>query len=169
MIMPFIFSSLLIGGNMRASYIQFRLYSFNFFVLRNRITKLLNEGVNVVLDRYAYSGVAFSAAKGLSQPWCISSDVGLPEPDVVFFLDIPPVAVASRSNFGVERYERTDFLERVRDEFLVLRNEKFCVVDATQPVEMMHTYIMQTAEEVISSCGYNPLKPLWMRDETVLE
>ena len=25
--------------------------------------KMLNEGVNIVMDRYAYSGVAYSAAK----------------------------------------------------------------------------------------------------------
>jgi thymidylate kinase len=30
---------------------------------RETLEKMLNEGVNIVMDRYAYSGVAYSAAK----------------------------------------------------------------------------------------------------------
>jgi len=40
------------------------------------------------MDRYAYSGVAFSAAKGLSLQWCKNPDEGLPAPDLVIFMDL---------------------------------------------------------------------------------
>ncbi|RYY74395.1 hypothetical protein EON63_19680 [archaeon] len=40
-------------------------------------------------DRYAYSGVAYSSAKGLDLKWCMTCDQGLPAPDCIFFLDIP--------------------------------------------------------------------------------
>lgn len=30
----------------------------------------LKAGVNLIVDRYSYSGVAFSAAKGLDIEWC---------------------------------------------------------------------------------------------------
>lgn len=40
-------------------------------------------------DRYAYSGVAFSAAKGLDVDWCKKTDSGLPKPDLVIFLKAP--------------------------------------------------------------------------------
>lgn len=40
--------------------------------------------------RYAFSGVAFSAAKpSLDFDWCKECDRGLPAPDAVIFLDIP--------------------------------------------------------------------------------
>ena len=59
----------------------------------------------MICDRYAYSGVAFSSAKVISQQsqqqpqqetqepvmsveWCQGPDVGLPAPDAVIFLDI---------------------------------------------------------------------------------
>jgi thymidylate kinase len=39
-----------------------------------------------ICDRYAFSGVAFSSAKGLDLDWCMSCDRGLPAPDAVIFL-----------------------------------------------------------------------------------
>ena len=42
-----------------------------------------------ICDRYAYSGVAFSSAKGLDLDWCKACDSGLPAPDCVIYLDIP--------------------------------------------------------------------------------
>jgi dTMP kinase len=30
----------------------------------------LREGVSLIVDRYSYSGVAFTAAKGLPFEWC---------------------------------------------------------------------------------------------------
>ena len=30
----------------------------------------LREGITLLVDRYSYSGVAFSAAKGLDLDWC---------------------------------------------------------------------------------------------------
>ena len=39
------------------------LFSANRWELEQEILKTLQEGTNVIIDRYAYSGVAFSAAK----------------------------------------------------------------------------------------------------------
>lgn len=30
----------------------------------------LRDGITLIVDRYSYSGVAFSAAKGLDIEWC---------------------------------------------------------------------------------------------------
>ena len=49
----------------------------------------LRGGTSLICDRYAYSGVAFSAAKGLDLDWCRSCDVGLPAPDMVLYFDMP--------------------------------------------------------------------------------
>lgn len=42
-----------------------------------------------VCDRYCYSGVAFSAAKGMDIEWCKACDKGLIAPDCVIYLDMP--------------------------------------------------------------------------------
>jgi dTMP kinase len=91
------------------------LFSANRWEASNGLVKHLTEGTSVVCDRYAYSGVAFSAAKVtcntarreydptlrcessslqeeeeplLNFDWCQSSDVGLPAPDAIIFLDL---------------------------------------------------------------------------------
>jgi dTMP kinase len=59
-----------------------------------------------VLDRYAYSGVAFSAAKPSLRgdlDWARAPDAGLPLPDAVLFMDLPPEDAAARGGFGGER------------------------------------------------------------------
>jgi len=50
--------------------------------------KHLQEGRTVVVDRYAYSGVVFTAAKGIDLEWCKTPDRGLPAPDVVLYLKL---------------------------------------------------------------------------------
>lgn len=70
---------------------------------------MLQVGTNVVCDRYAYSGVAYSAAKGLSFDWCLAADKGLLKPDLVFYIDVGPDEIAKRSGFGDERYEKVEF------------------------------------------------------------
>jgi thymidylate kinase len=57
---------------------------------RASLKERLQAGTTVICDRYAYSGVAFSAAKpGLDLEWCKECDQGLPAPDMVIFLDVP--------------------------------------------------------------------------------
>ncbi len=46
---------------------------------REGILQKLRAGVTLVVDRYAYSGVAFTAAKGLpglDRGWCMAPDTG---------------------------------------------------------------------------------------------
>lgn len=75
---------------------------------------LLLTGKTLVVDRYAYSGVAFSAAKGLDLEWCRSPDVGLLTPDLTIFLDLDPAELEKRGGFGDERYETMAFQTKVR-------------------------------------------------------
>lgn len=82
----------------------------------------LSAGHSVILDRYAYSGVAYSVLKGFNYDWCRSPDRGLPKPDCVVFLYAEAEALRKRSGFGAERYERTEIQLEARRVFL----EKLC-------------------------------------------
>ena len=85
------------------------LFSTNRWELKKQILSDLEKGINVILDRYVYSGVAYSSAKGLNLDWCKNCDIALPKPDIVFFLKINEEEGSKRSNFGDEIYEKTDF------------------------------------------------------------
>ena len=52
------------------------LFSANRWELRDQILNKLNQGNVVIIDRYAYSGIAYSGAKGLDIAWCKSPDKG---------------------------------------------------------------------------------------------
>ena len=71
----------------------------------------------MICDRYAYSGVAYSGAKGLDFQWCLNADRGLVKPDLVFYIDLDMDTIKERSGFGDERYEKTEFQAKVRDQF----------------------------------------------------
>lgn len=94
------------------------LFCANRWECMNDIIKLLNDGTNVILDRYVLSGVAYSAAKktpGMDLNWCLQPDKGLLKPDLTIFLVNNDHA--GRDGFGDERYEKTDFQARVKLEF----------------------------------------------------
>ena len=86
---------------------------------REELLRALHSGVTLVVDRYAYSGVAFTAAKGLpgrGRAWCQAPDAGLPAPDAVFFLSLSAEAAEARGGYGEERYEKADFQVRLGGE-----------------------------------------------------
>ncbi|KAG5057610.1 hypothetical protein JHK86_012606 [Glycine max] len=54
----------------------------------------IETGTTFIVDRYSYSGVAFSSAKGLDFERCKVPKIGLSAPIVVVYLDISPEVVA---------------------------------------------------------------------------
>ncbi|KEH16227.1 thymidylate kinase [Medicago truncatula] len=82
----------------------------------------LKSGTTLIVDRYSYSGVAFSSAKGLDIDWCKSPENGLLAPDLVAYLDISPDKAAERGGYGDERYEKLEFQQKVAEHYKVLHD-----------------------------------------------
>ncbi|KAL0567849.1 Thymidylate kinase [Marasmius crinis-equi] len=99
------------------------LFSANRWELSHQIESHLESNTIVVCDRYAFSGIAFSAAKGLSYEWCRAPDIGLPAPDLTLFLDITPEKARERGGYGEERYEKEEMQRKVREVFGRLGSE----------------------------------------------
>ena len=96
------------------------LFSANRWEAAAGLRKDIEDGMWVVIDRYSYSGAVYSAAKEnptLSLEWAWAPELGLPQPDVVFFLDISPADAAARGGYGEERYEKEEMQTRVRSLF----------------------------------------------------
>ncbi|KAK4161868.1 P-loop containing nucleoside triphosphate hydrolase protein [Cladorrhinum sp. PSN259] len=96
------------------------LFSANRWELAPAITSLLASGTTVVLDRYYYSGIVYSAAKRnptLSLSWARAPEIGLPRPDLVLFLDLDEEQAKARGGYGEERYEQAEMQKRVRELF----------------------------------------------------
>jgi len=93
------------------------LFAANRWEAASTILSDLKAGVTIVCDRYAFSGIAFSLAKGLPFEWCLFPDIGLPAPDLVLFFDISPEVARERGGYGEERYEREEMQRNVRVAF----------------------------------------------------
>lgn len=101
------------------------LFSTNRWILAKQIREDLARGVNLIVDRYSFSGVAYSLAKGLDKSWVCTPEVGLPRPDVVLFFDIDSTVTATRGGFGDEVLERSDFQKNVYDHMKGIYNESY--------------------------------------------
>ncbi|KAF9362284.1 hypothetical protein BGX34_006468 [Mortierella sp. NVP85] len=125
------------------------LFSANRWEAMQTMKKKLLAGTHLVVDRYAYSGVAFSTAKGLDLTWCKDPDRGLIRPDLTFFLDLPTSEAEKRGGFGAERYEKRELQEKVRQVFLQLKGKEWVIIDAQKSAETMHDEILSQTEDKI--------------------
>ncbi|KAI0630743.1 thymidylate kinase [Trametes polyzona] len=148
------------------------LFSANRWELAPSIIESLNAGTTVICDRYAFSGIAFSAAKnqpGMSYEWCRAPDIGLPAPDLTLFLDVSPEKAQARGGFGDERYERADMQERVQHVFERIGVEmgdgsRWFAVDADQEKEAVAQELWTRIEPYVQGTD-RPLQRLWEEED----
>lgn len=133
------------------------LFVANRWEAKDRIVQLLNEGKHIICDRYSYSGIAFSSAKGLSFEWCQQPEVGLPEPDIVFYLTVPSDVAENRGQFGEERYEKREMQDKVRKIFQSLHTEKWKTINAARTIEEIQTELSTIAKETAERVKNSPI------------
>mmetsp|Transcript_7343 Transcript_7343/g.21347 ORF Transcript_7343/g.21347 Transcript_7343/m.21347 type:complete len:228 (+) Transcript_7343:1037-1720(+) len=150
------------------------LFSANRWEAAPALTKtLLDDCTNVVCDRYAHSGVAFSSAKPTLEndlDWCRGCDVGLPAPDAVIFLDLSQEEAEQRGGYGGERYEKKEMQQRVRQRFSELQGMDeadgqipWYIVNAAQTIEEVQQEINAIVESTVEEVHSNelPVGLLW--------
>ena len=137
------------------------LFSANRWEFVEEILEHLNNGTNVVMDRYAYSGVAYSASKeGLNYQWCRQLDVGLPRPDQVFFLEIQPETAALRAGYGIDRYEDIDTQYAALTNYTKMWENSWVPIDSTVDEKLVAAAIYKMAKAIIATPKSDVLK-LW--------
>ncbi|XP_021923658.1 thymidylate kinase isoform X2 [Zootermopsis nevadensis] len=138
------------------------LFSANRWEKEPEIKDCVNNGVTLIVDRYVYSGVAFSATKeGMDREWCKMAETGLPKPDAVFFLTVSPEALSERGGFGNEIYETTEIQKKVGNNYLKMADDSWQVISADQDVDVVHQDILSRALSVIEIAKSKSLSSLW--------
>ncbi|XP_036970167.1 thymidylate kinase [Acanthopagrus latus] len=141
------------------------LFSANRWELVPLMKRKLEQGISLVVDRYAFSGAAFTSAKpGFCLDWCKNPDVGLPKPDLVMFLQLSPAEAALRGQFGEERYETSVFQRAVQQKFEQLMKDpsvNWQVIDAAQSVDDVHKDITNHSLNAVNKALNLPLGQLW--------
>ncbi|XP_017049562.1 thymidylate kinase [Drosophila ficusphila] len=139
------------------------MFSANRWEYMNQVKQRLLEGKILVVDRYSYSGVAYSAAKGLDFDWCYAPERGLIKPDAVFYLRASADNLTSRGQYGVERYEKVEFQRRIAEVFDRICDKEASYwhkLDASQSMEDLHTQIASITEQLLPIASTQPLETL---------
>lgn len=129
-------------------HVMHLLFSANRWELSKRIRNTLLQGTTVIVDRYAYSGIAYSSAKsGLSIKWCCEMERGLPRPDLVIYLQLKRDAQYQRDGFGEERFETKELQDAVRlqyEQVMELSKETWLKVDVDnkKPDQVLAEFII---------------------------
>lgn len=139
------------------------IYVFDTDTSSAGIESAIENGIDVVIDRYYHSGCVYSAAKQnptLDLRWARLPEEGLPSPDLCLFLDISAEDAAKRGGYGEERYEKKEMQDRVRELFGQMAASKdgqnFRVIDGGRPadeVEVMVLKAVQQAGDDVDSRG----------------
>jgi len=129
--------------------------------------ELLHNDVTLIVDRYSYSGVAYSAAKqGMDFTWCKGPERGLPKPDVVIYLTLPVEVASQRQLYGSERYETVSIQSRASAMFERISDDSWKVVNADKSVDDLHKELKSIVDQVIIESEQKEIGRLWM-DESL--
>ncbi|WWC58545.1 thymidylate kinase [Kwoniella dejecticola CBS 10117] len=145
------------------------LFSANRWECANAIKRDLQDGITVIADRYAFSGIAFSAAKGLSFDFCLNPDESLPLPDLTLYMTLPQQEASSRSQFGEERYETESMQSATRQQFGLVAQEvknrhgeqRWVEVDARGTIDEVEDRIRKIVGDLTSDGVEGEVGKLW--------
>jgi dTMP kinase len=134
------------------------LFSANRWEVAKSIEEDIESGTTVIVDRYSYSGVVYSAAKAnptLSLDWAWQPEIGLPRPDICLFLGISPEEAAKRGGFGAERYENEAMQTRVRELFQTIfeKMQDVAIIDAGKSMDEVSKEIQGAVTGCIARLG----------------
>ncbi|VDD95896.1 unnamed protein product [Enterobius vermicularis] len=139
------------------------VFAANRQAVVEKMKKKLQSGSHLIVDRYAYSGIAYTLAKkgcNMGIQWAKLHDVGILRPDCVIFFDLSPSEAAARCGFGGERLEALELQERVYEVMKQLGEENkdiWKAVDASLTVSTLADKIWSLVESVMKSTSHLPL------------
>lgn len=104
------------------------LFSANRWEKFEEMKAALKSGDTIVVDRYSYSGVAYTASKpGADYEWTRAPENGLLKPDCVIFLSSDIKMLQNRGDFGNEIYETSTFQNSVREIYYKMKEDSWNV------------------------------------------
>jgi dTMP kinase len=65
--------------------------------MQTELKPALDEGKIVICDRYTYSSLAYQGSAGLSLDWIKTINARGIQPDIGFFIDVPPQQISERT------------------------------------------------------------------------
>uniref|UniRef100_F1L4L6 Thymidylate kinase n=1 Tax=Ascaris suum TaxID=6253 RepID=F1L4L6_ASCSU len=139
------------------------VFAANRQALVGTMRNKLQHGTHLIVDRYTYSGIAYTLAKGLdvSLEWAKIHDVGILKPDCVLYFDLLPDEARKRSGFGDERLEAYEYQCTVYKFMQTLGSENadiWKVIDASKSIDEVSTDVWNLLKPVLDSAAAKPIE-----------
>lgn len=136
--------------------------------LENQIIPALKAGFIVLLDRYTYTAFARDVVRGQDLDWVKQLYDYAPEPDLVFYLDMPVDVLLKRiiGTTGLNFYESgrdigfsTDFYKsfeiyqnKCLEEYNKMKKaHKFITIDGTKSISSIHEKMKSEVQKILDS------------------
>ncbi|MCS7121255.1 MAG: dTMP kinase [Archaeoglobaceae archaeon] len=117
--------------------------------VQKNIIPALSSGKIVIMDRYYYSNIAYQAARGLNAEIIKRENEKIaPKPDLVILLDLDVETALSRKE-SRSVFEDKEYLKKVREEFLKLKDDNIKIVDASRPVEEVKKEVLKIVTSIL--------------------
>ena len=134
---------------------DFFLYLADRLYHTTEIKRWLNDGKDVICDRYWGSTSAYQAASGeISLDYTIETQRDfVKEPDLTILFDLAPEESLERISHREKKskYENMDYLDRVRDNYLKLAEEyDWTIIDAGKELEDVKQEVLSLAKKEIN-------------------
>lgn len=121
------------------------------------INKMLEQGYDVICDRYYYSSLAYQGSM-TDYEWVKTMNVGCPEirrPDLCIFLDLDPELCMRRigsDRTTTEIFEKKETLARVRERYMQVfasLEDRVVIVDTAPDIQTVAAEVCRAADAVI--------------------
>lgn len=136
--------------------------------LENQIIPALKSGFIVLLDRYFYTALARDVVRGQNIEWVKNLYEYAPEPDLVFYLDMPVDILLKRiiGTTGLDFYESgrdvgfsTDFYNsfeiyqnKCLEQYNSMKSEyNFISIDGTKSIQEIHKIMNDEVQKLLDS------------------
>lgn len=120
----------------------------------NCIQPALDQGKVVITDRYVESSIAYQTSSGLDMEWVRELNKLALTPNITILFDISPQVALGRKRKSKkkEKFERTTFLEKVRQIFLArAEKEGFKVVNAERSIKEVQSKIRKYVQPLLGN------------------
>ncbi len=119
--------------------------------VKNNVIPALKSGKIVLMDRYYYSTIAYQGALGIDVDYIYKLNERFPKPDLIVILDVKPEIGLQRikNKRKPDRFEDLEYLRRVREIFLSLKNDNVVVINAERDLNDVKRVVLKTVLDFI--------------------
>lgn len=121
--------------------------------VKTNILPNLEKNKIVILDRYYYSTACYQGARGLDVAGIIRRNTAFaPVPDITLIVDVDVDTALQRIKRNREQeaklFEKRDFLQKVRNNYLKLQDPNIHIIDGTPPLQEVFEQVKRVIERL---------------------